>query len=66
MSHVEISDKLGDMLGVIQSSLQFGYKTLAIAALVWCIWSWCSEWWLPALVATIFVSLILFDAFFIT
>jgi hypothetical protein len=49
----------------ILASLQIANKVLAIVALVWCIWSWCKEWWLPAAVATLFTALALFVGFFI-
>jgi hypothetical protein len=49
----------------ILERLQIAYRLLAIAALAWCIWSWRKEWWLPAVVATLFTALALFLAFFV-
>ena len=65
LAGASLPDKLCDSLGSIQGSLQTGFRGLATAALVWCIWSWCKEWWLPAVLATIFTALALFDVFLV-
>jgi len=43
----DISEQAANAMGPILENLQIAYRVLAIAALVWCIWSWCKEWWLP-------------------
>jgi hypothetical protein len=60
-----ISEQAIDAMSPILESLQIAYKLLAIAALFWCIWSWRTEWWLPAAVATLFTALALLDAFLV-
>jgi hypothetical protein len=60
--HFDIPDKFYIPIIV---SLQTGFRGLAVAALVWCIWSWCKEWWLPASLATLLTALALFDVFLV-
>jgi hypothetical protein len=60
-----ISDQAAHAMGPIAGSLETARRVLAIAALLWCIWSWCKEWWLPALIATLFTTLVLFEAFLV-
>jgi hypothetical protein len=57
------SDQALDAIGSTCERLETGRKVLAIVALIWCVWSWCKEWWVPALVATLFTALVLFTAF---
>ena len=59
------SDKAADTMGSILDTLETARRALSVIGLLWCIWSWCKEWWLPAAVATLFTALVLFMAFFI-
>ena len=59
------SDKAADAMGSILGTLETTRRVLAVVALLWCIWSWRKEWWLPAVLATLFTALALFIAFFI-
>jgi hypothetical protein len=60
-----IPEQALSQFGPIMGSLQIAYETLAVATLVWCIWSWFTEHRVPAVIATIFTVLALFDAFFV-
>ena len=52
-------------VGPIRDQLDIGYRALAVAALIWCIWSWRTEHRIAALVATAFAALAMFVAVFI-
>ncbi|SRR5579885_3462168 len=60
--HFDVPDRLYIPIMV---SLQTGFRGLVAASVVWCIWSWFTERRLPAIVATIFTALALFDVFLI-
>jgi hypothetical protein len=71
--HWDVLGRLGSLVPVPvreqllfpESDLAIANHGLAIAALIWCVWSWRKEWWLPSVVATLFTALALFVAFFI-
>ena len=52
-------------VGPIREELGIGYRALAVAALVWCIWSWRTEPRIAALVATLFTAVAMFGAVFV-
>ena len=64
MSSGAFSDKLTPYYIPIMVSVQNASRALAVAALVWCIWSWLTERRLPAIVATLFTALVWFDMIF--
>lgn len=49
-------------LFVILSRLEIVYRSLALAAMVWCIWSWRTERRVFAVTATLFTACALFGA----
>ena len=53
------------MYGPIRDQLDIGYRVLAVAALVWCIWSWQTEHRFAAAACTVFAGLALFCAVFV-
>ena len=52
-------------IGSILGSLETTRRVLAVVALLWCVWSWRKEWWLPSVIATICTLLALWESFFI-
>jgi len=52
---------ISSILGCLETTR----RVLAVVALLWCVWSWRKEWWLPSVIATICTALALFEAFFI-
>jgi hypothetical protein len=52
-------------VGSILGSLETTRRVLAVVALLWCVWSWRKEWWLPSVIATICTLLALWESFFI-
>lgn len=61
----EMFHRVLSQVGPIRDQLDLGYRVLAAAALVWCIWSWRTEQRVAALVATVFAALAGFCAVFI-
>ena len=61
----QLSEQEIEVIGDTCGRLETARKALAIVAFVWCIWSWLKEWWVAAVVATLFTALVLFTAFFI-
>ncbi|HVV70591.1 MAG TPA: hypothetical protein VHI52_03690 [Verrucomicrobiae bacterium] len=61
----EIFHRMLSLVGPVRDQLDIGYKVLAAAALVWCIWSWRTERRVAAAAATLFVALAVFCAVFI-
>jgi len=61
----EMFRRILSQVGPIRDQLDLGYRVLAAAALVWCIWSWRTEQRLPAMIATVFAGLAAFCAVFI-
>ena len=59
------SDEAQAAIGSILGSLETTRRVLAVIALLWCIWSWRKEWWLPSVIATICTALALYISFFI-
>lgn len=59
------SEEAQAAFGAILGNLETTRRVLAVVALLWCIWSWRKEWWLPSVVATLFTALALFMSFFI-
>jgi hypothetical protein len=51
------------VMGSILVGLETTRRTLAMAALLWCVWSWRKEWWLPSIIATLFTGAALYSAF---
>jgi hypothetical protein len=49
----------------IRDQLDIGYRALAVAALIWCIWAWRTESRTAAIVATAFTALAMCCAVFI-
>jgi len=60
-----LSDQALGAIGTTCARLEAARRVLAILALVWCLWSWCKEWWVPATVATLFTLLALYMAFIV-
>jgi hypothetical protein len=60
-----LTAQASEVIGWTCGILEIARRVLAVAALLWCIWSWRKEWWVPAGVATLFTALVLFEAFFI-
>jgi hypothetical protein len=58
-----LSDQELEAIGATCGRLETARRVLAIVALVWCIWSWFKEWWVPALIVSLFTALVLFTAF---
>jgi hypothetical protein len=57
------SDRAADHIGSILGTLEITRRMLAVVALLWCVWSWRKEWWLPSLVATLSTAFALVVAF---
>jgi hypothetical protein len=58
-----LSHEALEAIGATCGRLETARRVLAIVALIWCIWSWFKEWWVPALIASLFTALVLFTAF---
>jgi hypothetical protein len=50
-------------IGAILGSLEIARRVLAVVALLWCLWSWRKEWWLPSVIATLITAVALYFAF---
>jgi hypothetical protein len=61
----EIFHRMLSAVGPMRDQLDAGYRVLAAAAVVWCIWSWRTEQRAAAVVATVFAALAAFCAVFI-
>ena len=61
----DIFHRVLSQVSPIRDQLDIGYRALAVAALVWCVWSWRTEQRMAALVATVFAALAMFCAVFI-
>ena len=61
----DIFHRMLSQVGPIRDQLDIGYRVLAAAALVWCIWSWRTEQRVAAVTATVFAALAVFCAVFI-
>lgn len=61
----EIFHRILSLVGPIRDELDVGYRVLAVAALVWCVWAWRTEQRAAAVVATLFAALAVFCAIFI-
>ena len=61
----EIFHRMLSQVGPIRDQLDIGYRVLAAASLVWCIWSWRTERRIAAIAATVFAALATFCAVFI-
>jgi hypothetical protein len=58
----EMFHRILSQVGPIRDQLDIGYRVLALAALVWCVWSWRTEHRMAAVVATVFAALAVFCA----
>jgi len=61
----DVFHRMLSQIGPIRDQLDIGYRVLAAAALVWCIWSWRTEQRVAAVTATVFAVLAVFCAVFI-
>ena len=61
----EIFHRMLVQVGPIRDELGVGYRVLALAAVVWCVWAWRTEQRVAAAVATLFAALAAFCAVFI-
>src|SRR5208282_4369548 len=61
----DIFHRVLSQVGPIRDQLDIGYRALAVAALIWCIWSWRTESRTAAIVATAFTALAMCCAVFI-
>jgi hypothetical protein len=59
------SDEAQNTIGSLLGSLETTRRVFAVIALLWCIWSWRKEWWLPSVIATLCTALALYISFFI-
>jgi hypothetical protein len=58
----EIFHRMLSQVGPIRLQLDIASTVLAVAALVWCVWSWRTEQRIAAVVATAFTALAMFCA----
>jgi hypothetical protein len=61
----EMFHQMLSQVSPIRDQLDLEYRALAVAALVWCIWSWRTEQRVAALVASFFAAVAMFCAVFI-
>jgi hypothetical protein len=61
----DIFHRLLSEVGPIRDQLDIAYRALAVAAMIWCVWSWRTEPRTAALVATAFAALAMLCAVFI-
>jgi len=59
------SDQASEIIVSLLISLETTRSVLAVVALLFCIWSWHKERWVPSVAATLFTALVLYVAFFI-
>jgi hypothetical protein len=59
------SNQAAVVAGSILGSLETTRRLLAVVALLWCVWSWRKEWWLPSVFATLCTGVVLYVAFVI-
>ena len=52
----EVFHRMLSQVGPIRDQLDIGCKALAIAAVIWCIWSWRTEHRMAAIIATAFAA----------
>jgi hypothetical protein len=52
----EVLDRVVKRIIPIYQALNITYRSLAVLSLVWCIWSWRTEWWFAALTSTVFAG----------